>query len=132
MAKITRSDQEWAEQLDSEQFRICRQKGTEKAFTGKYWNCKETGMYRCTGCGEPLFSSETKYDSSSGWPSFYQPLDSASVKELADDSLGMQRVEVVCSQCESHLGHVFPDGPGETGLRYCINSVSLVLEKSDS
>ncbi len=132
MAKITRSDQEWAEQLDSEQFRICRQKGTEQAFTGKYWNCKETGMYRCTGCGEPLFSSETKYDSSSGWPSFYQPLDSASVKELADDSLGMQRVEVVCSQCESHLGHVFPDGPGETGLRYCINSVSLVLEKSDS
>jgi len=132
MAKITRSDQEWAEQLDSEQFRICRQKGTEQAFTGKYWNCKETGMYRCTGCGEPLFSSETKYDSSSGWPSFYQPLDSASVKELADDSLGMQRVEVVCSQCESHLGHVFPDGPGEAGLRYCINSVSLVLEKSDS
>lgn len=131
MSKITRSDQEWAELLDSEQFRVCRKKGTERAYSGKYWDTKEPGMYRCVGCGEPLFSSDTKYDSGCGWPSFYQPADAANITELADNSHGMQRTEVVCSHCESHLGHVFPDGPPETGLRYCINSASLDLDKSE-
>jgi len=131
MSKITRSDKEWAEQLDAEQFRICREKGTEPAYSGKYWDAKEQGMYRCTGCGEALFSSETKYDSGSGWPSFFQPLDSTKINELADNSHGMHRTEVVCSHCDSHLGHVFPDGPSETGLRYCVNSASLNLDQHE-
>jgi peptide-methionine (R)-S-oxide reductase len=131
MSKVTRSEEEWAELLDSEQFRVCRKKGTERAYTGKYWDTKESGMYRCIGCGEPLFSSDTKYDSGCGWPSFYQPAEASNITELADNSHGMQRTEVVCSKCDSHLGHVFPDGPPETGLRYCINSASLDLEKSE-
>ena len=131
MPKITRSNEEWAEKLDAEQFRVCREKGTEPAFSGKYCDSKEPGMYRCAGCGEPLFSSENKYDSGSGWPSFFRPLDTTRINELADNSHGMQRTEVVCSQCESHLGHVFPDGPPETGLRYCINSASLSLDKTE-
>jgi len=106
MSKITRSDKEWAEQLDAEQFRNCREKGTEPAYSGKYWDAKEKGMYRCTGCGEPLFSSETKYDSGSGWTSFFQPLDSTKVNELVDNSHGMHRTEVVCNHCDSHLGPV--------------------------
>jgi len=130
--KIVKSDQEWRSELDEETFHVLREKGTERAFTGKYWNLKDDGIYKCAACGEPLFSSETKYDSGSGWPSFYQPADPDSVQEIKDMSHGMVRTEVVCKKCESHLGHVFPDGPPETGLRYCINSASLQFEKKES
>lgn len=123
--KLVKSEQEWRQQLDPDAYRVCREKGTEPAFSGKYWNSKDAGMYHCAACGEALFSSETKYDSGSGWPSFYAPLEQNRVAELADNSYGMQRVEVICSRCDSHLGHVFPDGPPQTGLRYCINSLSL-------
>jgi len=126
-----KSDSEWREELDPEQFHVLREKGTERAFTGKYWDLKDAGTYRCAACGEPLFSSDTKYDSGSGWPSFYQPADAASVKELADHSHGMIRTEVTCAKCDSHLGHVFPDGPPQTGLRYCVNSASLDFEKQE-
>lgn len=131
MAKIVKSEQEWLEQLGEEAFRVCREKGTERAFTGKYWNTKGQGSYRCAGCGEMLFSSEAKYDSGCGWPSFFAPADQAVITEQADNSHGMRRVEVVCSRCDSHLGHVFPDGPRDkTGLRYCINSASLQFESA--
>lgn len=130
MSKLTKTDQEWQQQLDSDQYRVCREKGTEPAFTGKYWDSKEQGMYTCVACGEPLFSSDTKYDSGSGWPSFYQPVNDKCIEEHDDDSLGMRRIEVVCSHCDSHLGHVFPDGPPQTGLRYCINSASLNFKQS--
>lgn len=130
MAKIVKSEQEWRESLNPEQYRICRGKGTEPAFSGKYCDSKDTGTYLCAACGEPLFSSVTKYDSGSGWPSFYQPIAGDYIDEHADHSLGMQRVEVVCSRCDSHLGHVFPDGPPQTGLRYCINSTSLDFKES--
>ncbi|MEZ5492144.1 MAG: peptide-methionine (R)-S-oxide reductase MsrB [Gammaproteobacteria bacterium] len=129
MTKIVKSEQQWQQELDPEQYRVCRGKGTEPAFTGKYWNAKDAGMYCCAACGEPLFASDTKYDSGSGWPSFYQPVSPSSVEEHEDLSLGMHRVEVVCSRCDSHLGHVFPDGPPQTGLRYCINSASLDFEE---
>ncbi|MEQ8408030.1 MAG: peptide-methionine (R)-S-oxide reductase MsrB [Gammaproteobacteria bacterium] len=130
-AKLDKSEDEWRAELAPEEYHVLREKGTERAFTGKYWDLKDDGMYLCAACGEPLFSSETKYDSGSGWPSFYQPADSDSVNELADHSHGMVRTEVVCKKCESHLGHVFPDGPKETGLRYCINSASLDFKKAD-
>jgi peptide-methionine (R)-S-oxide reductase len=131
MSKLKKTDQEWRQQLDAEQYRVCREKGTERAFTGKYWDSKEQGTYICVACGVPLFSSETKYDSRSGWPSFYQPVTADCVEEHDDNSLGMRRIEVVCSHCESHLGHVFPDGPPQTGLRYCINSASLDFKQAD-
>ncbi|MEX2132122.1 MAG: peptide-methionine (R)-S-oxide reductase MsrB [Pseudohongiellaceae bacterium] len=132
MARIVKTEQEWRQLLGEEGYRVCREKGTERAFTGKYWNTKEPGVYRCAGCGELLFSSATKFDSGCGWPSFFAPADSKTVTEHTDNSFGMHRVEVVCSNCDSHLGHVFPDGPKEeTGLRYCINSASLKFDQSD-
>ena len=126
--KIEKSEQEWREQLSAEQYHVCREQGTERAFSGAYWDTKTPGVYRCAACGEPLFSSQTKFDSGTGWPSFWQPLDEAAVEEETDSSFGMRRTEVHCRRCGSHLGHVFPDGPQPTGLRYCINSVSLELE----
>ena len=121
------TDEQWRELLTPEQYRVLRQKGTERAFTGAYWETKSGGEYRCAACGQRLFSSDDKYDSGSGWPSFTQPLGEDSVGTLRDASLGMLRTEVVCARCGSHLGHVFLDGPPPTGLRYCINSVSLKL-----
>ncbi|MFO7313532.1 peptide-methionine (R)-S-oxide reductase MsrB [Rhodothermus marinus] len=129
--KITRTEEEWRRLLMPEQYRILREHGTEPAFTGAYWNHKEPGIYRCAGCGLPLFSSEAKYDSGTGWPSFYAPIDPAHVETSDDYSLGMHRIEVRCAACGGHLGHVFPDGPPPTGLRYCINSAALVFEPAD-
>lgn len=127
--KIEKPEAEWARELTPEEFRVLRQKGTERAFTGKFWNSKDHGTYVCAGCGNPLFKSETKFDSGTGWPSFYAPAAERSVETEEDDSLFTRRTEVHCARCEGHLGHVFDDGPNPTGLRYCINSVSLKLEK---
>ena len=125
MEKLDLPENEWRKRLNPEQYHVLREAGTEQAFTGRYWNNHEAGVYRCAGCGEPLFESDAKFDSGTGWPSFTKPMSDDAVTEHRDMSHGMIRTEARCAKCDGHLGHVFPDGPGPTGLRYCINSASL-------
>ena len=132
MSKVTKSEAEWREALSPEEFKVARKGGTERAFTGRYWDTKAAGTYRCVCCDEPLFDADTKYDSGTGWPSFWAPLDDAAVATREDRGLFMRRVEVLCARCDAHLGHVFPDGPQPTGLRYCLNSAALKLEEQQS
>lgn len=127
--KSSKSEAEWKKELTPLQYHVTREKGTERAFTGEYWDLHDKGIFHCVCCGSELFDSVTKYDSGSGWPSFWAPLDRERIQTTEDDSHGMQRVEVTCSQCGSHLGHLFPDGPKPTGMRFCINSASLKFEK---
>jgi peptide-methionine (R)-S-oxide reductase len=126
--KVALSEAEWKQRLTPEQFRVMREKGTERAFTGKYWETKTPGTYKCAACGEPLFESDAKFDSGCGWPSFFKPLAGSKLVETRDETLGMVRTEITCAKCGAHMGHVFDDGPPPTGLRYCINSVSIDLE----
>jgi peptide-methionine (R)-S-oxide reductase len=128
--KLDMNNEEWKKVLDPDVYRIAREKGTERAFSGKYWNTYETGTYYCMACGLPLFKSDGKFESSCGWPSFFEPVSKGSIIYAPDNTYGMQRTEVVCGRCNAHLGHVFEDGPPPTGLRYCINSVSLDFEKA--
>lgn len=130
--KVQKSDAEWRAQLTPEEYVVARQKGTERAFTGRYWNLDRPGIYRCIGCGTALFASDTKFDAGCGWPSYFDPINPDNVREETDTSHGMVRTEVLCNVCDSHLGHVFPDGPPPTGLRYCINSLSLKFEEADN
>jgi len=127
--KIEKSEAEWKKELTPEQYQVCRMKGTERPFTGEYYKTKDPGIYKCVACGNELFDSETKFESGTGWPSFYEPLEQENVETEVDSSYGMQRTEVMCGKCGAHLGHVFPDGPRPTGLRYCINSAALKLDQ---
>ena len=132
VTKLERSDEEWKRLLTPEAYHVLREKGTERAFTGEYWDTKTAGTYKCAGCGLELFKSDAKFDSGCGWPSFFEPLEGAHLTETVDLSHGMKRIEITCSGCGGHLGHVFPDGPKPTGLRYCINSVSIDLDPKKS
>ena len=129
--ELPKTDTEWQQRLTPEQFQVARKAGTERAFTGEYWDCHDDGVYECVCCGEPLFSSDTKFESGTGWPSFFQALSPEAVEEETDTSHGMVRVEAKCRNCGAHLGHVFPDGPRPTGQRYCMNSASLRLDRKD-
>ena len=130
--KVIKTEAEWRQELTPEQYRVAREKGTERPFTGEYHDSKDAGIYKCVACGNELFTSDSKFDSGCGWPSFTQPATTENVREEVDTSHGMRRTEVLSSSCDSHLGHVFDDGPGENGLRYCINSVSLKLDKEQA
>jgi peptide-methionine (R)-S-oxide reductase len=130
--EVVKTDKEWEEELTPAQYQVLRQAGTEPAFTGEYWDCHDDGVYRCAACGNELFNSDTKFDSGTGWPSFTEPIVAEAVELRSDNSHGMVRTEVVCRRCGSHLGHVFDDGPGPTGQRYCMNSLSLELDHQDS
>jgi peptide-methionine (R)-S-oxide reductase len=131
MSKFQKTEEEWHDVLSPEQFHVLRQKGTERAFSGKYWDLKEDGTYHCAGCDAELFGADTKFDARCGWPSFYEALDKSRITETEDHSHGMRRIEVTCANCGGHLGHVFPDGPEPTGVRYCINSASLNFKKKE-